>query len=356
MKWDYTNVYFGNYYLEDGDRDVLFEGVDSPEVNNPENEKSKALNNDFPGKYSVIIEGTGCYSGTVTLTYKVLPMKAVLSGSKQNLEASVNSGNGVAYNAGGIDEAHAPVDLTYVGSKKITLNGLEFDRAYAKSRQTGDGKGTVVLSNIRDKKTGVKIFKNKVAVPFKLLPASLAEGISLWKSKGTAYGAIRPKAVDKSAKAPRLYLEQYGDNGWVELDKTDFNVNQLKDLLDTKKPVDITVNAESRTGARFEGSNVIVPVECYSQSWKKAKLKIVMEKNEWEYTGSPVSANVIVEDNGTKVDPANYVVEFHNNTELTKGRSPAQAVVTFVRPGAEGTEYKYGGSKTLTFKITRKYN
>ncbi len=356
VKWEYTKVYFGNYYREDGDRDVLFEGVDSPEVNNTENTKSKALNNDFPGTYSVIIDGEGCYSGTVTLTYKVLPMKAVLSGPKKNLEATVNGGNGVAYNAGGIDAAHAPVDLTYVGSRKIVLNGLDYDSTYKKSKKTGETEGAVVLNNIRDKKTGVKIFKNKITVPFRLLPSSLSEGINLWKSRGAAYGAIRPKAVDASVNAPRLYLEQYGGNGWVELDKTDFNVDELKSLLDTKKAVDVTINAESRTGARFEGSKVVVPVESYSQTWKKAKLNISLEKNEVEYTGNPVSANVIVKDGSSTVDPSNYVVEFQNNTELTQGKNQAKAIVTFVRPGAEGTEYKYGGTKTLTFKITRKYN
>lgn len=354
IRWECLDVKFAGYLGVE----KKFSGVKAPGV------KEGELANKLPGEYYVVISGRKCYSGDVVLSYRVKTVKGIISGTGKNLEVTVNEGKPVAYNAGNIDLLHAPVEVNGAGSIPKTLlknEDMSYTAVYQKSKKTGSGKGVLKISNICDKATGKLLFKNALTVTFDLDPCSLDEGIKLYQSASgdvIPYGAIRPLPVEKEVKAPRLYLEQYGRDGWVELNKSDFSVKELKSLLDLKKPVDITVNGDSKQGARFSGS-AVVPVESYGQNWKKAKLTVTLSQKEYKYTGAPISVNdlglSVKDKDGKTVDPGNYDVELENNINLTYGKDLAKAIVRFKRP-ADGGDFLYGGTVVLTFKIVRNYS
>ncbi len=354
IHWSNTQVIFEGY----GGVTTEYVGTSKPTINGTGS--SKSLNNRCPDTYSVIIRGSGCYSGELTFTYKVKQAQAILKGAKQNLKVTVNDGKAVLYNAGGLDETHAHLRIEGIDNvSNLKTDGLIYTVTYKKSKKTGMGAGSLKISNICDVTTGIKVFKNDVNVTFDLAPYPLEQGVKLYEDMrigdAVPYGAIRSLPVEKEVRIPKLTLEQYGSDGWGELDKTDFVTEQFKDLLDLTKAVNIKVSEPNRNGKRFEGKDVSVKTESYGKTWKNARLTFEPDKTECEYTGQPISINVVVKENGNSVDPKYYKVEFANNINLSTAKYPATATVIFQRP-AEGGEFKYGGHKTLTYKIYRKYN
>ncbi len=256
-------------------------------------------NNVKVGTAIVTVTGKGNYSGTKSVTFRIVPRKLT--------NPTISSISDVTYTG----NPFKPTPTVKDGSKTLT-SGTDYTLAYKNNTNAGTA---IVTVTFKGNYSGSK------SVTFKILPKKMTAPTVLPVPDQTYTGsAIKPTLTVKDG------------NKTLILDK-DYTVTYSKNVSVGTVTVTIT----------FKGN--------YSGSWT-VKFKIVPKKltsptvssiPDKTYTGSPICPTPTVKDgNKTLTRNTDYTLTYKNNTNA------GTATVTITFKG------NYSGTKSVTFRILPK--
>ena len=289
-------------------------------------------------KFSVI--GLGVYSGCVTKSYKIAPLKTTAT-----VDASGINSDGYTFNAKGVRLETGTLVVT-VGEETL-VEGKDYTISYSANKKVGDAKYSFKFQgNYKGSKAA--------AGTFKIVPASLSEL--------DADGLVQVAAIGKTVKKAGVYKTvPYVSANGAALKKSDMILTYYIDAEMTKEmtkatPVEVggtvyvKIVGKGNYAAKDTDDYLTAEYKVVSVDKTKdlSKAKVIDVKTgkvvgKQEYTGEEIKPEIKVMIGSTEVSSDAYEVAYVNN--VNKGK--ATVIITAV----DDNEGGYAGSKAQNFSI-----
>lgn len=295
------------------------------------------------GNGYVIIEGIGCYSGTVKKKFKIKPYALNTDTEGRFMIGDIST---VKYSKGG---ARPEMTVTFQnsdGTVQTLKKGRDYTLSYKNNSSVNGRKKPLVTV------TGKGNFKGRKSKQFTIEKKSLtAVNMSLsdkvYSNKANRYTTtVRLVDTDgKKLKAGKDYekalVYRYFNDTTVRVDGSDISRSAgsevgKKDVIPAGTVIEVT--ARAKNSGNYSG--VVKGIyRIVRTSISSARISGISTQ---VYTGRPVTfdpAKIKVQAGGDLKFNEDYVISYSNNTKV------GTATVTFRGTG------NYGGSKTVKFKI-----
>lgn len=294
--------------------------------------KVSYLKNDKAGKATMVFTGINAYTGTIKKTFKI--DKVSVSSNNITVTGDSISGNAIYAKKG------AKVNVTVEVDGVTLVEGKDYKLKYANNKAVTTDKTTKMPTVTI---TGIGSFKGSVKETFKIDVADLGATTvtaadAVYQNKKGKY-EVNPVVTD--AQGTKLVKNKdYTCSYYLVTTSGNTLLDKKKDIVEAGSTVKVVIEPKS---ANYVGSNEAT-YEVQTYSITKAKVKVDAQV----YTGSEITI--------TKDDISSIKV---GKTSLVYGEDYVIVEDSYKNNVDKGTASvtleglgNYGGTKTVTFKIT----